>query len=241
LSQKAERERVKARIKALSLKTISNGCTEAEAMAAAAMVGSLLERYALSMDEIDVREEACVTLEVALGGLRRRPIDACVPAIARFCDCRVWLHRDPERARYVFFGFEPDAAMSVYLFEIIERAMATELAAFRAAESGLSGHELRRASRDFQHGMAIRLAERLDDGRAERERTMVDVKAEAGALVLVKHRQVDAAFKATRIRLRSATRRVVPRAEAAFRRGMLSGDRVNLNRPMQHSRRGLLS
>jgi hypothetical protein len=56
LSQTTELTRVKARIKALAEKTVSNGCTEAEAMAAAEMVGRLLERYALSMEEIDVRE-----------------------------------------------------------------------------------------------------------------------------------------------------------------------------------------
>jgi Protein of unknown function (DUF2786) len=41
---------VKARIKALTDKTVANGCTEAEAMSAAEMVRRLLERYALSMD-----------------------------------------------------------------------------------------------------------------------------------------------------------------------------------------------
>jgi Protein of unknown function (DUF2786) len=56
LRQTTELTRVKARIKALAEKTVSNGCTEAEAMAAAGMVGRLLERYALSMEEIDVRE-----------------------------------------------------------------------------------------------------------------------------------------------------------------------------------------
>ena len=48
LSQAAELARVKARIKALTDKTVANGCTEAEAMAAAEIVGRLLERYALA-------------------------------------------------------------------------------------------------------------------------------------------------------------------------------------------------
>ena len=73
LSQTTELSRVKARIKALADKTVSNGCTEAEAMAAAEMVGRLLERYALSMEEIDVREEPCVQIEVPIGGKQRRP------------------------------------------------------------------------------------------------------------------------------------------------------------------------
>ena len=98
LSQTTELTRVKARIKALAEKTVSNGCTEAEAMAAAEMVGRLLERYALSMEEIDVREDHCVRVEVPIGGRRRRPIDGCVPSIARFCDCKVWISRDDDRA-----------------------------------------------------------------------------------------------------------------------------------------------
>ena len=49
MSQTAELARVKARIEALTEKTVANGCTEAEAMSAAEMVGRPLERYALSM------------------------------------------------------------------------------------------------------------------------------------------------------------------------------------------------
>ena len=93
MSQTTELARVKTRIKALAEKTVGRGCTEAEAMAAAEMVGRLLERYALTMEEVDVRQEPCVQVEVPLGGRRRRPIDGCVPAIARFCDCKVWLAR----------------------------------------------------------------------------------------------------------------------------------------------------
>jgi hypothetical protein len=76
LRQTTELNRVKARIKALAEKTVSNGCTEGEAMASAEMVGRLLERYALSMEEIDVREQRC-QVEVPIGG-KRPPADRCV-------------------------------------------------------------------------------------------------------------------------------------------------------------------
>ena len=92
MRQTTELSRVKARIKALAEKTVSNGCTEAEAMAAAEIVGRLLERYALSMEEIDVRQERCVQVEVPIGGKRRRPIDGCVTAIARVaCEAPRWV------------------------------------------------------------------------------------------------------------------------------------------------------
>jgi hypothetical protein len=81
LSQTTEITRVKARIKALAEKTVSNGCTEAEAMAAAEMVGRLLERYALSMEEIDVREALCVRVEVPIGGRQRRPCHVDCPVL----------------------------------------------------------------------------------------------------------------------------------------------------------------
>ena len=50
------------------------------------------------MAEVDLRAEPCVQAEVPLPGRQRRPIDGCVPAIARFCDCKVWLARDEEPA-----------------------------------------------------------------------------------------------------------------------------------------------
>ena len=83
MRQTTELNRVKARIKALAEKTVSNGCTEAEAMAAAEMVGRLLERYALSMEEIDVREQRCVQVEVPIGGKRRRPIGTLPSRMSR--------------------------------------------------------------------------------------------------------------------------------------------------------------
>ena len=141
LSQTTELTRVKARIKALAEKTVSNGCTEAEAMAAAEMVGRLLERYALSMEEIDVREEHCVQLKLPLGGKRRRPIDGCVTAIARFCDCKVWVSRDEAATNYVFFGFEADTTLAGYLFNVIDHAMRTELLAFRRIASSPERHQ----------------------------------------------------------------------------------------------------
>lgn len=65
----------------------------AEAMAAAEMVGCLLERCALSMDAIEIHTARCVQVAEPLGRRRRRPIDGCVRAIGRFCDWSGWLAR----------------------------------------------------------------------------------------------------------------------------------------------------
>jgi hypothetical protein len=245
VSQTAELSRVKARIKALTEKTIANGCTEAEAMAAAEMVGRLLERYALSMDAIEIRTARCIQVTVPLGGCRRRPIDGCVPAIARFCDCKVWLARaaapDPlqqetaaaEPGRhYVFFGFETDTALATYLFAVIERAVSTETATFRQLNPRLQGVRLRRASASFQHGLVARVSDRLDAMHCARDATVREQRSTGTDLIVAKNRVVEEAFGEIDIRLvRMATtgRRAIT---TAFRAGWAAGDRVNLNRPV---------
>jgi hypothetical protein len=241
LRQTTELTRVKARIKALADKTVSNGCTEAEAMAAAEMVGRLLERYALSMEEIDVREERCVQIEVPIGGKQRRPIDGCVTAIARFCDCKVWVSRDAVIPSYVFFGFEADVTLASYLFKVIDRAIRTEVATFRAAHPRLTGVSLRSASKSFQQGMAARVADRLAEMHRERDASVAAQRSTGTALVLVKHQVVENAFRHTEVRLVSAGRLRLVRRNGAFRHGLAAGDRVNLSRPIDDAGRTLLS
>jgi hypothetical protein len=241
LRQTTELTRVKARIKALAEKTVSNGCTEAEAMAAADMVGRLLERYALSMAQIDVREERCIQVEVPIGGKQRRPIDGCITAIARFCDCKVWVSRDLAAPSYVFFGFEVDTALASYLFKVIDRAMRTELKAFRKAHPRLKGVGLRSASKSFQQGMAARIADRLDEMHRERDASVAAQRSTGTALILVKHQVVEEAFRQTEVRLVSAGRLNHARQNGAFRHGLLAGNRVNLNRPVGDTARSLLS
>ena len=251
MSQTDELARVKARIKALTDKTVANGCTEAEAMAAAEMVGRLLERYALSMDEIEVRSARCVQAEVPIGGQRRRPIDGCVPAIARLCDCKVWLARAarpdpatvgaPPGGRYVFFGFETDTQLATYLFAVIDRAVATETAGFKCANPRLRAVRLRRSSASFQHGLVARVAARLEAMHDAREAAVRTQRTTGTALILAKHRVVEDAFRDTEVRLVSMSA-VGPRViGSAYREGWTAGERVNLNRPVPGHAPGLLA
>jgi hypothetical protein len=241
LRQTTEITRVKARIKALTEETVSNGCTEAQAMAAAEMVGRLLERYALSMEEIDLREERCVQVKVPIGGKQRRPIDGCVTAIARFCDCKVWVARDGVMPSYVFFGLEADTALAGYLFNVVDRTMRTELSVFRTGHPRLKGTALRRASKSFQQGMAARVADRLDDMHRERDASVAAQRSSGTALILVKHQVVEDAFRKTEIRLVSAGSLGGVRMNGAFRQGLAASDHVNLNRPVADAGSFLLS
>jgi hypothetical protein len=251
MSQTLELTRVKARIKALIEKTVANGCTEAEAMSAAEMVGRLLERYALSMDEIEIRSSRCVQREVPLGGKRRRPIDGCVPSIARFCDCKVWLaHATNEKGtgpeqtargkRYVFFGFETDADLATYLFSVIDRAVTTETDNFKLTHPRLRAVRLRQGTASFQHGLAARVAARLDDMHGEREASVKTQRSTGTALILAKHQVVDDAFRETKVKLVSMRAVGAQLDGKAYRKGWAAGEKVNLSRPVKDEGRGLL-
>ncbi|WP_084570574.1 DUF2786 domain-containing protein [Methylosinus sp. PW1] len=99
----AELARVLQRIQALRAKTVEQGCTEQEALASARKVAELLDRYGLTLGEIEMRERPCEGVGVDTGRKRRAPIDECAPTVAHFCDCKCGSRRAPP-ARYAYRG-----------------------------------------------------------------------------------------------------------------------------------------
>src|SRR6266853_1472991 len=102
-------DRLKTRIQGLRSKTTDNGCTEDEALSAAAKVAELLDRHDLSLTDVEIREEHCERLAYETWRRKRIPLDSRVGAVADFCDCRVWREKNPTgEFRYVFFGLRSD-------------------------------------------------------------------------------------------------------------------------------------
>ena len=123
-SDLAALDKLKTRIQALRAKTIDNGCTEDETLSAAAKVAELLDRYDLSLTDIDIREAPCERRVFETFRKKRIPLDDCIGAVANFCDCRVW--REKNRAgesRYVFFGLRSDIEVAHYLTELLDTAV----------------------------------------------------------------------------------------------------------------------
>ncbi len=65
-------------------KTTDNGCTEAEALLAAAKVAELLDRYDLSLTDVEIREAPCEQREYETWRKKRIPLDDCIGAVAKF-------------------------------------------------------------------------------------------------------------------------------------------------------------
>src|SRR5258707_14928576 len=125
-------DRLKTRIQGLRSKTTDNGCTESEALLAAAKVAELLDRYGLSLTDIEIRDAPCEQREYETYRKKRIPLDACIGAIANFCDCRVWREKNQAgEARYVFFGLRFDIEVAHYLTELIDNAVRSELGRYK--------------------------------------------------------------------------------------------------------------
>src|SRR3954469_3683493 len=168
----AELDKLRARIQALRAKTIDNGCTEDEALSAAAKVAELLDRHDLSLSDVELREERCERAEFAAGRRKRIPIDQCVGAVAEFCDCRVWREKTASgEQRYVFFGLRADVAVAHYLTELIDGAVRSELGRFKTSREYLRfrHNERHMANSSFALGMVTSIAEKLTAMKAERD------------------------------------------------------------------------
>jgi len=170
----AELQRLMQRIQALRAKTVAQGCTEQEALAAAEKVAELLDRYGLSLGELEFKAQPCEGVAIETNRKRMGPVDNCVPSIGAFFDCRVWAETgNGAPLRYIFFGLRADVAAAQYLYEMVERAFETETNRFRAGEiyASMQG-ERRSATNSFQIGMANGIRHKLHTLRTARDEHM---------------------------------------------------------------------
>ena len=218
-----------ARIQALQAKTTDRGCTEQEAMAAAAKVAELLDRHGLTAAELEREAQPCERRELTTSRSRIGPFDECGPAVAAFFDCRFWFETDAEgRLRHVFFGLPTDVAAASYLMHLIAHAFETAANRFRAGPEYTRGRGGRRRAlhTSFVLGLSQGVQAKLAAMRAEREASL---RTQPGRnLVLAKAGVVDAEVEKLGLRFRTrnpATRRVDP---AAFDAGHEAGERFEV-------------
>lgn len=219
-------ERLVQRIQGLRAKTVAQGCTEQEALAAAEKVAELLDRHGLSLGELEFRAQPCDGIGIQTDRRRLGPIDQCVPGIAAFFDCRVWAEM-PKGApvRYVFFGLRGDVSAAQYLYEMVERAFATETTAFQAGELYARMDGVRRsATNSFQVGLARGICDKLQALRAARD---AHLRSASGRdLVPLKAAMVDEEMAKLGLSLRARemarSRRVLA---DAFKAGEAAGQR----------------
>ncbi|WP_395709724.1 DUF2786 domain-containing protein [Reyranella sp.] len=210
-------DRLRQRIQALRAKTVANGCTEGEALAAAAKVAELLGRYELSLADVDVRRSSCEQLAYEAERNKRVPLDECVGAVAEFCGCRVWREKHRSGVRWVFFGLRADIEAAHCLTEVIDNAVRTELGRYKTTPPyrAFRHQERHLANVSFTLGMIASIADKLMAMKAAREQ---GCRGTGCAVVVLKRSVVDTEIERLGLALRmvpSARRLVSPLAYEA--------------------------
>ena len=228
-----ELEKLRTRIQALRAKTIANGCTEDEALSAAAKVAELLDRHDLSLTDVEMREARCAELVYRSPRKKRIPLDECIGAVAEFCDCRVWREKGADgAATYVFFGLPSDVAGAHTLAELIDEAVRCELGRYKTTpDYGRFRHQERYlANASFALGMVASIADKLTAMKAERDKVNHSTGRD---LVVLKTGIVEAELAKLGIDLRTveggAGRIVSP---AAYDAGSEAGAALPISRPI---------
>ncbi|WP_156520852.1 DUF7168 domain-containing protein [Magnetospirillum moscoviense] len=234
----ADLNRLIQRIQALRAKTVDQGCTEEEALAAAEKVAELLDRYGLSLSELDLRRQACEGVGIETDRRRTGPIDECVPAVAAYFDCRTWIEKTATGfVRHVFFGLPADVEAAHYLYDLIEIAFATETRHFKtgAVYADLESGERRSGTNSFQIGLAHGIACKLHSMREEREAAMV--RSSGRDLVPIKASVVDDELDSLGINFTvkgSRARRTV--LSDAYEAGSEAAQRFDIHPGLNHRR-----
>lgn len=155
-----DRKKLRATIAALSAKTTGNGCTEAEAMAAAEKVAELLSKH--GVDDAAELEFDEWTVEIG----RRTVVDGLWGQVATFCHCKLWYTKDWTSSRWsvVYFGRWNDVAVAEYLHALLERHVKDATRAFQKTKEYTcrrSPKTKREATKAFQEGMVNALGGKL--------------------------------------------------------------------------------
>ena len=221
---KADLERVKRVIQSLQAKTTANGCTEAEALAAAAKLGQLLEEHNLSLDEVGVREEAaaCKKNEVYAAD---DFAGVLIVGIGHFCEIIAYRSSGEGHAgKYVFFGTPHDLEIALYLYEVCAEAMEYDWTTFMESY----GYSMKKRQ-SFRQGFSKRVYDRLMEMKRERDARNASTCRD---LIVLKDQLVKQEFGKTGIRLVKSRGGGGPVDPDAYRAGMAAGGRVNLNNPL---------
>jgi len=217
-----DRTSISRRIRALRAKTVENGCTEGEALAAAEMLAQLLAKYNMTLDEAEMRASPFTEHREAHEDPVGEQLWKIADAVSTLTGARYWAERPGEFPHTVtFFGFDHEVEVARYMLEICAAAMRREQEKM-CPSYGVTvfGPRARRRLRPFLDGMADRLARRIRGMKAT---------PTGQGLVVLHGALVEQAMKDRGHDLRGRAARPSRDLERGYRDGVAAGDRVPLN------------
>lgn len=218
-----EREKIAARIRALRAKTVANGCTEDEAISAAAKVAEMLERYNMTVDEAEMRASPFERREEAHDDVvGDRCLWKIASAVTVLTGTTYW--RSPPGVfpvKVTFFGFAHEVEIASFMTDLCANALRCEQG--RILRGGKRAYTARQRSRLYPYldGMTDRLCARL--------RALVPPQQTGAGLVVLRNELLKAALEDEGVGLRDGRAAASRSHWDSYRDGQEAGDRVALN------------
>jgi hypothetical protein len=188
-----KRESVIEKIKALLAKTVENGCTEAEMMAALSRAQALQDTYVVTAEELQLaKDEAAV-----LGDSMPDPNDPhnirwhLAWVVEKFCGCKGWAERLTKHQHIRFCGAPADVELAVWMLDHLTNFISDQLVRHLMI-SIAPRKERRRVIKEFIIGCVDRIGERVNDLAKQSEAARTSNGRE---LVLIKDAAIDAKIK----------------------------------------------
>jgi hypothetical protein len=235
------RQSLAARVKALLAKTVENGATEAEALAALAKARELMDRYQLDQGALGLEEEGTemyrqpFSTDKHLGRIANDIKFHLASTIGDFTDTRIWRSRKDHC--FKVFGLRSDTDFASYLLDHLANYIINAQASYHLQCVLDDIAPLSTAGEDsFITGAICRINERLTAMSRERHGTST-----GRALIPLKNALVRRDFDRLGIHLSTSRGRYGNAADSgALAAGQRAGDRATFARPVSRSTAGLI-
>ena len=224
-----ERQEILNKLKAFSQRTVENGCTENEAIAAAKAMQSLQNKYNCTLTELDISMTEYVKDSLKLGNRVKHPVWGALYGVQTFTETKIVSYG----TEATVFGQQHKVDNAMYLLTLLQSAMELEWLNYRASEDYYEeafSHHPRSIRTSFMNGMASRLGSRLVAMHKESRQDVEQPKASNGtALVVIADNALEDSFRKEYPNLRSSRRYTTNRSRGASQAGHNAANRVGLH------------
>jgi hypothetical protein len=224
-----QRKDVATRIRALLSKTVENGCSEAEALAAALKARELLDAYQLELSDVELEAEGIIQDTAEKAEDRQTNVQwELGGAVADFCEVRGWFQSVPRGGKRIctFHGLRSDVEFARWLIKALEVFVWQQADAYALQEPG------RAARRSFVLACCGRIRERLQLETDLRHLKPAMVSSTGRSVALAKKAIVTREFEKLNLKLRVSSLGCGGGSDAAAAAGRAAGGKAGFGRPV---------
>jgi hypothetical protein len=215
-----ERQKILDRVRALLSKTVDNGCTEAEAMAALAKAQEMMAAHNVHDAELQMQRASAGIAGSASANDPHLVRQYLGMSVGTFCNCRVW---SSQSTGVTFCGVDGDETFAVWLLDTLAAFVHRELKAFRKTLPKGNARLTRMHTKGFVIGCCRRISDKLN------ELARANAPASGAGLVVCRNALIDE--KLADMHFTSRQRRV-SYAQSAYAAGHEAGASASFNRPV---------